>query len=258
MTKLSTAALHAFLEEKTKLYNQSAFIESDPVSIPHLFSKREDIEISAFLTATIAWGQRKTIINNAKRLMELMDYAPHQFLLSFENKDLKGFRNFKHRTFNQLDCVFFLKTLRSIYSKSGGLESAFNSTGTQTEKVKQGIINARKIFFLLPHQTRQEKHFSNPTKGSASKRLNMFLRWMVRKDPMGVDFGIWNSILPAELMCPLDVHSGRVARSLGLLERKQDDWQAVSELTSNLRQFDPRDPVKFDYALFGLGVFEKF
>jgi len=248
-----------FLEEKTALYNSAAFVESDPISIPHLFSKKEDIEIAGFIAATIAWGQRITILKNARSLVELMDDSPHQFITGFQNADLKRFKNFVHRTFNGIDCIYFFRALKNIYNKHGGLEKVFLS-GLRAEDtdLKSSIIHARNIFFELPHQKRSEKHFSNPAAGSAAKRINMFLRWMVRKDKSGVDFGIWKSISPALLCCPLDVHSGRVARKLGLLSRKQNDWKAAAELTSMLRTFDPDDPVKYDIALFGLGVFEKF
>ena len=243
MRSLSEASLHSFLEDKTKLYNKSSFIQDDPVSIPHLFSKQEDIEISAFLTATISWGQRKTILKNAHSLIERMDGAPHQFILSFKNSDLLSFKKFKHRTFNGDDCIFFLKSLKNIYKKHEGLEQLFRQNQSTENQMKQGIQSARKAFFSIPHEVRQQKHFSDPERGSAAKRLNMFLRWMVRKDEFGVDLGVWKNISSSILLCPLDVHSGRVARKLGLLQRKQDDWQAVIELTDRLKRFDPKDPV---------------
>ncbi len=255
--------LKDFLEEKVDKYNRISFIESDPVSIPHQFTKKEDIEIAAFLSATIAWGQRVTIIKNANELMRRMDFAPHDFILNHSKKDLAQFKNFKHRTFNGADCIFFIHSLKNIYIKHGGLEKVFIG-----KNVKESIINFRKIFFSISHPKRTEKHISNPEANSSAKRLNMFLRWMIRKDNRGVDFGIWNSPLeggkrdiylsPKNLMCPLDIHSGNVARKLGLLTRKQNDWQAVEELTSRLKEFDKNDPVKYDFALFGLGVFEKF
>lgn len=259
MGKLKADDLRNFLEEKVELYNNTAFIDKDPISIPHLFKKKEDKEIAGFLTATISWGQRSTILKNAHTLMELMDDAPFEFIISFKNSDLGPFRKFKHRTFNGEDCIFFLKALKYIYTKHQGLEAVFSQKTLTTlpEELKHGIITARKVFYHPDHQHRHEKHFSNPERGSATKRINMFLRWMVRKnDP--VDLGIWQNISSSALLCPLDVHSGRVARKLGLLSRKQDDWQAVEELTKELRKFDPQDPVKYDYALFGLGVFEKF
>jgi uncharacterized protein (TIGR02757 family) len=249
-------ALKDFLEDKVRLYNRPEFIESDPVSIPHLFTKHEDIEISGFLAATIAWGQRPVILKNANRILKKMDMAPHDFILSFTKKDLLPFRDFVHRTFNADDLIFFLNALRYIYKKHGTMEKAFISA--DDEKIKERITALRSDFFTLPHLKRTEKHFSDPSAGSAAKRINMFLRWMVRKDKYGVDFGIWKSISPAQLICPLDVHSARVARKLRLLRRKQNDWKAAEELTRKLRKFDPADPVKYDFALFGLGVFEKF
>ncbi len=248
-----------FLEEKSALYNSTNFIASDPVSIPHLFSRKEDIEIAGFLTATIAWGQRPTIIRNALLLVQMMDQSPFEFILNFTKKDSTRFKDFVHRTFNSSDCIFFLTALQNIYRNHGGLENTFHC-GIQKndEDLKNAIVYCRNIFFRLPHQSRVEKHFSNPESGAAAKRINMFLRWMIRRDKCGVDFGIWKSISPALLSCPLDVHSGRVARKLGLLKRKQNDWKAVEELNKSLRELDPSDPAKFDFALFGLGVFEKF
>ena len=270
--------LKDFLETKYLQYNQPDFISTDPISIPHQFKKKEDREISAFLAATIAWGQRITILKNANLILRMMDNSPHDFILNFTEDDLKPFAKFYHRTFNGHDAQFFLASLQNIYRHQGGLEKVFKaplppkggikiSTDQPTRVSKaspsfggvgEAIIHARKIFFQPDHFKRTEKHFSDPSQKSASKRLNMFLRWMVRKDTNGVDFGIWKSISPAQLICPLDVHSGRVARKLGLLKRKQNDWQAAEELTNNLRCFDPYDPVKYDFALFGLGVFEKF
>ncbi|MEO8087192.1 MAG: TIGR02757 family protein [Bacteroidota bacterium] len=248
-----------FLEEKFLLYNNPSFIETDPVSIPHLFSKKEDIELAGFLTATIAWGQRTTILKNSNALMQLMDDSPHEFIIGFTTRDLQRFNHFVHRTFNGSDCIFFLKALRNIYVQHGGLENVFHSGLRKEDKdLKNAIVQCRTIFFELPHLKRTEKHFSNPAEGSATKRINMFLRWMVRRDKCGVDFGIWKTISPSLLSCPLDVHSGRVARKLGLLKRKQNDWKATQELTANLSKLDVTDPVKYDFALFGLGVFEKF
>ncbi len=259
MKKLKEEELKDFLEEKVLLYNNKRFIETDPVSIPHQFSKKEDIEIAGFLSATIAWGQRKTILRNARQLMKWMDDDPYNFILSFTEEDLKPFRNFVHRTFHADDCIFFLRSLKNIYEKKGGLSNLFAMKELNgNDQVKNSIVNVRNVFFELPHLKRNEKHFSDPSSGSAAKRLNMFLRWMVRKDHSGVDFGIWKDISPAYLICPLDVHSGRVARKLGLLKRKQNDWRTAIELTGNLKKMDPNDPVKYDFALFGLGVFEKF
>lgn len=258
MTYPVAAVLKEFLDEKFSFYNQQKFIDSDPVFIPHQFTKKEDIEIAGFLAATIAWGQRKTILRNASQLMSLMDNEPHCFILNFSAGDLKPFKKFVHRTFRGEDCTFFLSSLQNIYKNKGGLSTLFESGASGKEPIREAIANARKIFLEPWHLKRNEKHFSNPGTGSAGKRLNMFLRWMVRNDNAGVDFGIWKKISPSQLVCPLDVHSGRVARKLNLLKRKQNDWQAAVELTENLKRFDVADPVKYDFALFGLGVFEKF
>ena len=255
--------LKDFLDDKAELYSDIEYISLDPVSIPHQFSKKEDVEIAGFLTATIAWGQRPVILKNAKKLMHWMDNAPNDFILNFKEDDLEPFRKFVHRTFNGDDCVYFLKALQEIYGK-GGLEKNFKD-GLKVKRnvdcdseIKNAISYSRTVFFSAPHLKRTEKHFSNPANGSAAKRLNMFLRWMVRRDKHGVDFGIWKNISPSLLICPLDVHSGRIARKLGLLKRKQNDWKAAEELTASLRHFNKLDPIKYDFALFGLGAFEKF
>jgi len=253
---LTQYELREFLDAKHDQYNTPGFIESDPVSIPHLFSSREDIEISGFLTATISWGLRKSILQNARSLMETMDMAPSRFIRSFTPADLKPFRKFVHRTFNGEDCIFYLCSIQNIYNNHGGLESCF--VPGPAAGLKSRIKAFRRIFLELPHQPRQEKHIANPSKGASCKRINMFLRWMVRNDGKGVDFGLWKSIHPSELLCPLDVHTGNVARKLGLLKRKANDWEAAEELTAALRKLDPADPVKYDFGLFGLGVFEKF
>ncbi len=251
--------LGEFLEEKYRLYNRQDFIDSDPIQIPHRFSKKEDIEISAFLASTIAWGQRKTIINNANKLMDWMDESPHDFILNFEEQDLIPFEKFVHRTFNGGDCITFLNALQHIYKNKGGLETVLAKSFQSDSKVQgQGWHLFKEIFFDIPHLSRTRKHLPDPLKGSAAKRMNMFLRWMVRKDKQSVDFGIWNAISPSDLYLPLDVHTSRVGRKLGLIQRKQDDWKTVVELTNRLKEFDTEDPVKFDFALFGLGVFEKF
>lgn len=256
MTKLTQTELKEFLEEKHDKYNRIDFIASDPVSIPHQFTKKEDIEISGFLAATIAWGQRVTIIKNANKLLNLMDHDPHNFIMNVKEKELKRFEDFKHRTFNDVDTKFFIKSLQNIYKNHGGLQQSFNSYGKE-DVLKHSITKFRELFFSIPHPSRTGKHVSNPSENSSSKRLCMYLRWMVRKDKRGVDFGIWD-IPASQLMCPLDVHSGNVARKLGLLKRIQNDWKAVEELTANLKKLDARDPVKYDFALFGLGIFEKF
>lgn len=249
--------LKEFLDFKVAQYNQPEFIESDPIQIPHLFRQKEDIEIAGFLTATIAWGNRKSILKNANAMMQIMDHAPYDFLNNAEKSDFENLPLFVHRTFNRIDLQFFLKSLQSIYKKHNGLESVFTKY-TSEKSTQEAIHQFKKVFFELPHPLRTEKHVSDPLKNSAAKRLNMFLRWMVRKDENYVDFGLWKNIAPAALSCPLDVHSGNIARKLGLLKRKQNDAKAVNELDVNLRNLSPIDPVKYDFALFGLGVFEKF
>lgn len=246
--------LYRFLEEKHDQYNRRDFISSDPIGIPHRFEKKEDIEIAGFLVATIAWGQRKTIIKNGNNLVEIMELSPHEFVLNASDSEINRLKTFCHRTFNGEDAIYFIKSLRNIYTHHKGLEHAFS---TKTN-IKENISAFKKIFFEIDHPERSRKHVSDPLKGSAAKRLNMFLRWMVRSDKRGVDFGLWKSLSQENLHCPLDVHSGNVARKLGLLKRKQNDWKAVEELTGNLKKMDVSDPVKYDFSLFGLGVFEKF
>jgi len=252
--KLDRASLHEILHEKADLYNRNTFIEADPISIPHLFSKPADIEIAGFLSATIAWGQRKTLIHNARELMRRMDFAPHDFMLHHTSKERDTFGDFVHRTFNGEDAVFFIERLQQIYRHNNSMESLFLAP---SHSVFDGILQFRSLFLGNAAPKRHGKHVANPADGSAAKRLNMFLRWMVRNDKRGVDFGIWKAIKPSQLYIPLDVHSGRVARKLGLLSRKQDDWRAVEELTNALREFDSKDPVRFDFALFGMGVNER-
>ncbi len=249
--------LKQFLDEKVIQYNQPKFIASDPIQIPHQFTKKEDIEIAGFLTATIAWGKRQMIIKNANRMMEFMGNSPYEFVTNHTKKELAQIQNFVHRTFNTIDFQYFIKSLKNIYKNHNGLEAIFSSN-TEGESMKNSIHQFKKIFFEIEHPQRTTKHVSDPIKGSAAKRINMYLRWMVRQDNTGVDFGIWRSISPSKLSCPLDVHSGNVARKLGLLTRKQNDWKALNELDNNLRKLDAKDPTKYDFALFGLGVFEGF
>lgn len=249
--------LKEFLDEKVLQYNRPTFIESDPIQIPHQFSIKEDVEISAFLTATIAWGNRKSILNNSKKLMDLLDNAPYDFVMNATEDDLASLTGFVHRTFNSDDLTYFIKALRHLYTTRGGLEATFSEHSTATST--QAAISAFKsAFFSLPHLPRTQKHVSDPLKNSAAKRINMFLRWMVRDNGTGVDLGIWKTIPTSALSCPLDVHSGNVARKLKLLKRKQNDGKALAELDQALRKLDPKDPVKYDFALFGLGVFERF
>ncbi|MFQ3296737.1 MAG: hypothetical protein ACI9JT_001493 [Polaribacter sp.] len=254
---MKKAELKEFLDEKVILYNNPKFIASDPIQIPHFFSKKEDIEIAGFLTAIISWGNRTMIIRNSNKMMELLDNSPHDFILNHQEKDLKSLEGFVHRTFNYIDFQQFIKSLQHIYLHHGGLENALCITD-HSKTYQTTINNFKSLFFEVEHQQRTQKHISDPLKNSAAKRINMFLRWMVRNDKSGVDFGLWNTHNPAHLSCPLDVHSGNVARKLKLLLRKQNDWKAVAELDENLRKLDATDPVKYDFALFGLGVFEKF
>ncbi|TVZ55286.1 uncharacterized protein (TIGR02757 family) [Lutibacter sp. Hel_I_33_5] len=249
--------LEEFLEEKVSLYNQPKFIESDPIQIPHQFSLKEDIEIAGFLTATIAWGNRKMIIKNASKMMELLGNSPYDFILNHKKNHLDSIENFVHRTFNVIDFQYFITSLQNIYKNHNGIESAL-SIKDNTSNYKTSIASFKKLFFEIPHPERTTKHVSDPLKNSASKRIIMFLRWMVRNDTVGVDFGIWKTHNPSNLSCPLDVHSGNIARKLKILSRKQNDWKAVEELDLILRDFDKNDPSKYDFALFGLGVFEKF
>ena len=254
---MNQSELKDFLDEKVAQYNHPSFLEDDPIQVPHQFSKKEDVEISGFLTATIAWGNRKSIINNSIRLMELLDNSPYDFVIDHSDSDLEKLSSFVHRTFNGIDLHYFIQSLKNIYLNHDGLESVF-SKHQEKDSLQSSISKFKEVFFELPHLPRTQKHVSDPLKGSAAKRINMFLRWMVRDNSTGVDFGLWKSLNPSQLSCPLDVHSGSVARKLGLLERKQNDAKALSELDKNLRKLDAKDPVKYDFALFGLGVFEKF
>ncbi|NQV52582.1 MAG: TIGR02757 family protein [Flavobacteriales bacterium] len=240
------------VEEAYKSFARSSFIENDPIQIPHRFRQKEDIEIAGFLAATIAWGQRVTIINNASRLLKLMDDAPFDFVMNHQASDRKRFTGFVHRTFSEVDAMYFMESLQHMYRSGKGLEEAFGTAKGSTMQAR--IHGFKDQFFSIEHLPRTEKHVSDPMKGSSAKRLNMFLRWMVRSDQEGIDFGIWRSIESKDLMMPLDVHTSTVGRKLGLLTRKQDDWKAVEELTSSLRDFDAKDPVKYDLALFGMGV----
>lgn len=247
-----------FLEEKYIQFNNPSFIECDPISVPHSFTESHDREISGFLTAAIAWGRRDLILRSSRLMIELMDHSPYEFIISASENDLLRFNRFVHRTFNGKDCIYFIRSLRYIYTNFNSMEDVILEGMLDSGSLKEGLARLRSLFFILPHEARNEKHFADVTGGAAAKRLNMFLRWMVRKDNLGVDFGIWGKIDPAMLFIPLDLHSGNTARKLGLLTRKMNDWKAVEELTGILREFDPADPVKYDFALFGLGVNEKF
>ena len=251
---MSEEELKEFLDFKAEQYESPDFLKDDPIQLPHLFSKKEDIEIVGYLVASIAWGNRKSIITSGKRLIELMEHEPHQFILDYKSGSVQ---KFVHRTFNDIDLDFFFRALQSIYLNHKGLEGVFGSTSIEAQ-LKARIIHFRSIMLETIHENRSEKHISNPLQGSAAKRLVMYLRWMVRSSKKGVDFGLWKSIEPAELFIPLDVHTGNIARKLGLLERKMNDWQANIELKSRLINFEPVDPAKYDFALFGLGAYESF
>lgn len=253
---LSDNELKAFLDHKVKLYNTEQYIETDPIQIPHRFGKKEDIEIAAFLTSSIAWGQRKSIIKNASFLMDLLENSPYDFVINASKTEIQQVRQFVHRTFNGLDCEFFIYSLRNIYNQYSGLENVFTAGYQLDNTVYSALKHFRKVFLEPEHEKRINKHVSDVQSNSAAKRLNMFLRWLVRSDECGVDFGIWKNIPMSALMLPLDVHAGDVGRALGLLNRTQNDWKALEEIMAVLRDFDKNDPVKYDYALFGIGVFE--
>ncbi|PJJ84956.1 TIGR02757 family protein [Mucilaginibacter auburnensis] len=258
-SELSKATqIKEFLDAKVEQYNRPDFIKNDPISIPHLFSKKQDIEIMGFWAATLAWGQRVTIINKCKELIALMDGAPYDFIINHEEPDLARLLKFKHRTFNDIDTLYFISFFTHHYSNHESLEDAFIPPDGNYSPFR-GLGGFRSYFFSLddsPHRTK--KHVSSPSQKSTCKRLNMFLRWMVRKDNNGVDFGIWHRIKPADLIMPCDLHVDRVARKLNLISRKQTDWQTAVELTERLKDFDPKDPVKYDFALFGLGIEERW
>jgi uncharacterized protein (TIGR02757 family) len=256
---MSNKDLREFLDRKVEEYNQHSFLKNDPISIPRLFTKKQDIEIAGFFAAVFSWGNRSTIINKSKELMQRMDNSPYSFITQHSEKDLKKLIDFKHRTFNAADLLYFLQFLQWHYHKNKSLENAFTrGMHKNDDTVVNGLNAFRKYFFSNEHEKRTEKHIAAPEMNSTCKRLNMFLRWMVRKDDTGVDFGIWKKISPSQLICPIDLHVARVTRRLGILKRKQTDWQAALELTEYLRTLDPNDPVKYDFALFGLGVMEKF
>lgn len=253
MDQLALGDIKNFLDEQLIHFKNSGFIENDPIQIPHRFTNRKDIEIAGFLTALISWGNRKSIINNALRLMDLMHNDPYNFVINHKNADLNKLQPFVHRTFNANDAIFLIQALKSVYQNHGSLEELFIG-----KSMYDGIINLRNHLLKTPHEKRSEKHLANPERGSAAKRINMFLRWMVRKDASNIDFGLWQNIEPSELLLPLDIHTSKVARKLGLLQRKQNDWKAVIEITGQLKKFDPVDPIKYDFALFGLGYTQFF
>ena len=248
--------LKEFLDKKVKEYNRPSFIQYDPIAIPHSFTQKQDIEIAGFFAAVFAWGNRTTIINKSKELMQRMDNAPYAFIKDHSSKDLRGLKKFKHRTFNEEDLYYFVEFFHQHYSRHKSLEAAFFPIPDLD--AEHSLTHFKKYFFSLEHLKRTEKHISSPLQKSTCKRLNMYLRWMVRNDNKGVDFGLWKNIPASNLICPIDVHVARVAKKLGLLKRKQVDWLAAMELTEALKKLDKQDPVKYDFALFNLGVIEKF
>jgi uncharacterized protein (TIGR02757 family) len=251
--------LKQFLDAKATLYNQPSFIEKDPVSIPHTFTKKQDIEISGLFAAVLAWGNRTSIINNCRRIVAWMDHAPHDFILHHKDTDLKRFLHFAHRTFNTTDLLYFIAFLQHHYLQHDSLEDAFvPETTYNNDDVEQALITFHTNFFSIEHPDRTRKHIATPVRNSACKRLNMYLRWMVRNDGKGVDFGIWKKIKPHQLICPLDVHVARVAERLGLLANIKSNWTNAKELTRQLRELNPDDPAVYDFALFGLGAEERF
>lgn len=248
--------LAALLNDRYRRYAQPFFIEGDPISIPHRFTNKPDIEISALLISTFAWGSRKSIVNSATRLMEIMDWKPYEFIMNFSKREENRLKGFVHRTFSSANAVEFCYVLRDIYANHGGLENVFAQGFCKSNSVEGAIATYRNFFVQYEVSTGTLRHVPNISRGAAAKRINMFLRWMVRPNKEGVDFGLWNQIPTSKLLMPLDLHTGRVARRLGLLSRKQDDFRAVVELTESLKAFDASDPVKYDYALFGMGIHE--
>ena len=250
----SKAELQELLDSRYKRYANKLFLADDPIQIPHRFSKTEDIEIAGLLTATIAWGNRKSILNSMNRLLNAMNNKPYEFAINFKSSDRKFLKGFVHRTFNEEDCAAFIQVLKSIYGEQGGLRRVFVDAYKQNQSIADSINAYRNCFVNADIPSRTLKHTPNIIASSAAKRLNMYLRWMVRPSTEGIDFGLWTDIPTSALLIPLDVHSGRVARILGLLQRPQNDFKAVEELTAELRQFDANDPIKYDFALFGMGV----
>lgn len=257
---MKAESLKDFLNKKVDAYNQPFFIDTDPICIPHSFTKKQDIEIAGFFAAIFAWGNRTSIINKSKDLMQLMDNAPHDFCLNHSDKDLIKLFPFKHRTFNITDLLYFVSFFNQHYKQHQSLETAFSQWMNKGDSNVENALNGfYRYFFSLPDMPKRTlKHIASPKKKSACKRINMYLRWMVRNDTAGVDFGIWKNISPSQLVVPLDLHVARVARHFKLLQRKTTDWEAALELTANLKKLNAADPCRYDFALFGLGVLEKF
>ncbi len=255
---MTDSELQVLLDESYEKYNTLDFIETDPIQVPHSFSKKENIEISAFLAATIAWGRRDMIIKNAWRMIKILDNNPYDFIMNATQKDFNSLERFVHRTFQHVDFVFFLQSLQNIYKNKNGLEDVFWQGYRKNKSIKEAIMNFREVFFELPAPDRTQKHVANVTRNSAAKRINLFLMWLIRHDKVGVHFGLWKKFNPADLMLPLDVHTANMSRALKLLQRKQNDWKAVVELTNNLKKFDANDPTKYDFAIFGLDLDKDF
>jgi len=250
--------LKAFLDAKHDEFNVPTFIEPDPISIPHRYTRKEDIEIAGLLTAIISWGRRDLIIRGASQMMSILWDAPYDFVMQAEEEEIKRMQDFVYRTFQGVDGYYIVKGLRKVYQEMGGLEEVMRLSEGATD-TQAGVMQLREaIGSVEGFPKRTYKHLSNPAKGSSAKRINMFLRWMVRKDRRGVDFGIWNNMRPDQLICPLDFHTGNVGRKLGMITRKSNDWKAALQLTEGLRKLDPHDPVKYDFSLFGLGIYERF
>ncbi|ASZ10091.1 TIGR02757 family protein [Chitinophaga pendula] len=251
--------LKAFLDAKAAYYDDPAFVDNDPICIPHRFSLLQDIEIAGLFAAILAWGNRTTIIKKCTELLQLMDNSPYEYIRHHQPRERMKLMHFSHRTFNGIDLLYFVEFLQHYYTNVTSLEFAFSGHITKADQtVEKALLGFHKIFFAMEHPERTRKHISTPAKNSACKRLNMYLRWMVREDENGVDFGLWKHILPSQLICPVDVHVSRVATRLGLINEAKADWRTALALTAQLRTMDPADPAKYDFALFGLGVIEKY
>lgn len=250
--------LKRFLDSKVAFYNKAAFIAQDPICIPHSFTVRQDIEISGLFAATLAWGNRTTIINSCRKIMLWMDNEPYDFICNHKETDLKAFMHFAHRTFNTTDLLYFISFLQYHYAHYSSLEDAFAPEKKYREAdTEKALVHFHNYFFSIEHPERTKKHVATPVRNSACKRLNMYLRWMVRTDNCGVDFGLWKKISSKQLVCPLDVHVARVAARLGLIPDIKSNWKNAVLLTNQLRLMNDADPAVYDYALFGLGAEER-
>ena len=251
---MSREEMRELLERLHDRYNNESFIEADPISVPHSFTRPVDREIAGFLAATIAWGNRRAIVQSAHRMMRYMDNAPEDFVRNATETDMEYLRTYVHRTFNGVDFQDFVRGLRHIITEWGSVGNYFETRYEEHGDLRPVFSDFRRDFFAAEHDAHCEKHLSSIDKGAACKRLCMYLRWFVRHDDRGVDFGMWRRIPMSALYMPLDIHTGRMGRNLGLLNRKQSDWKAVEELTASLRELHADDPVRYDYSLFGLGI----